>query len=295
VSDPVQLSIDGAVALVTLNRPAARNALNLAALAGLADAWDAIDGDPAVRVAILSGAGDHFCAGADLKEMHADQRENPVQRRFVPKDELIGAALEALRGGASEQAEALLAEHQDRGDAAPLHWRAFLRDRRLRKPLIAAVEGYALGGGTELLQACDLRVAGSSASFGLTEVRWGLFPLGGSTARLPRQIPYTKAMELLLTGARISADEAKRCGLIGKVVEPGEALAAARAWAEQIAANGPFAVQQVLASVRAAQGLPDEEAVASVDAFGLPVLNSRDAREGAEAFRAQRDPVFRGE
>ena len=116
--------------------------------------------------------------------MHGDHSANPVHKRFVPKDQLVEAALAALREGHERQAQELLEEHQGRGDEVPLHWRAFLRDRRLAKPLIAAVEGYALGGGTEVA-ACDLRVAGRSAQFGLTEVKWGLFPLGGSTARLP--------------------------------------------------------------------------------------------------------------
>ena len=295
MADEVMLDCQGHVAVVTLNRPEARNALNLAALAALADAWKRIDDDPEIRVAILTGAGGNFCSGADLKEMHGDQSANPVHQRFIPRDELPAKALEALRSGAFERAQNYLEEHAGRGDSVPLHWHAFLRDQRLSKPLIAAVEGFALGGGTEVLQACDLRVAGRSAQFGLTEVCWGLFPLGGSTARLTKQIPYTRAMELLLTGARMGAEEAQQCGLIGKVVDDGAALEAALDWAKGIAANGPFAVQQVLASVRAAEGLPDAEAVRTVDAYGEPVLYSRDAREGAKAFREQRPPNFRGE
>ena len=295
MSDEVLFELDGHVAVVTLNRPNARNALNLAALAGLADAWERIERDATVRVAILTGAGGHFCSGSDLKDMHGDHSANPVHKRFVPKDQLVEAALIALREGHERQAQELLEEHQARADEVPLHWRAFLRDRRLAKPLIAAVEGYALGGGTEVLQACDLRVAGRSAQFGLTEVKWGLFPLGGSTARLPKQIPYTRAMELLLTGARMSAEEAYHCGLIGRVVDDGGALESARAWADQIAANGPLAVQSVLASVRAAEGLSDAQAVATVDGHGNPVLYSQDAREGARAFRERRTPEFKGE
>jgi enoyl-CoA hydratase len=283
------------IALVTLNRPEARNALNLAALAALADAWARVDTDPDIRVAILTGAGGNFCSGADLKDMHGDQSANPVHKRFIPTTELAAAALEALKAGDSNKAQELLEEAQGRGDAVPLHWRAFLRDQRLSKPLIAAVEGFALGGGTEILQASDLRVAGSSAQFGLTEVKWGLFPLGGSTARLTKQIPYTRAMELLLTGSRMDAHEAKACGLIGRVVDDGQALESAFEWAETIAANGPFAVQQVLASVRAAEGLTDAAAVATVDAFGNPVLYSNDAREGAAAFRQGRMPDFKGD
>ncbi len=295
MANEVTLETRGYIALVTLNRPEARNALNLAALAALADAWATIDADKAIRVAILTGAGGNFCAGADLKDMHGDQSANPVHKRFIPTNELASAALKALQAGDAAKAQELLEEAESRGDKAPLHWRAFLRDQRLSKPLIAAVEGFALGGGTEILQACDLRVAGRSAQFGLTEVKWGLFPLGGSTARLTKQIPYTRAMELLLTGARMPAQEAKDCGLIGRVVDDGQALESALQWAELIAANGPLAVQQVLASVRAAEALPDAAAVATVDGFGNPVLYSNDAREGAQAFRERRTPDFKGE
>ena len=295
MADEILFESKDHVAVVTLNRPEARNALNLSALAALADAWTRIDQDPDIRVAILTGAGGHFCSGSDLKEMHGDQSHNPVHKRFVPTDQLIASALAALRDGQPSKAQELLEEHQGRGDAVPVHWRAFLRDQRLSKPLIAAVEGYALGGGTEVLQGCDLRVAGRSAQFGLTEVKWGLFPLGGSTARLTKQIPYTRAMELLLTGGRMDAEEAYRCGLIGRVVDDGATLEAAHEWAQMIAANGPFAVQNVLASVRAAEGLNDAQATATVDAFGNPVLYSQDAREGARAFREGRAPEFKGE
>jgi enoyl-CoA hydratase len=295
MSEAVILERRNAVALVTINRPKARNALNLQALAELADAWDEIDNDSQIRVAILTGADGNFCSGSDLKEMHADQSANPIQKRFLPPEALLKLALTSLRSGDASGAQALLEEHQQRRSEVPLHWRAFLREQRLTKPLIAAVEGYALGGGTEILQACDLRVAGRSASFGLSEVKWGLFPLGGSTARLCKQIPYTRAMELLLTGQQMPADEAKSCGLIGRVVDDGTALEAAFEWAETIANNGPFAVQQVLAAVRASEGLNDASAVATVDAFGQAVLRSADAREGAASFRERRKPIFRGE
>ena len=131
-----------------------------------------------------------------------------------------------------------------------LHWKALLRHFQPRQPLIAAVEGFAVAGGTEILQAMDLRVAGESAIFGIAEVRRGLFPLGGSTVRLRRQIPYTIAAELLLTGRQVTASEAKEIGLIGHVVDDGQALAKARELADQIAANGPLAVQAVLKSLR---------------------------------------------
>src|SRR5262249_22540821 len=143
-----------------------------------------------------------------------------------------------------------------------LHWKSFLRHHRLKKPLVAAVEGYAIAGGTEILQATDIRIAGTSAKFGVSEVRWGLFPMGGSTVRLRRQIPYTHAMDILLTGRHLTAEEARAIGLIGRVVPDGTALAEAKKVAEQIASNGPYAVQMIKRSVQETEGLPEKEALA---------------------------------
>lgn len=252
---------DGHVVTVTMNRPEARNAMDLEMLARLADAWRMIDEDPEVRVAILTGAGGHFCAGSDLKQMH-----NP------PADEWAA-----------------------RFKADPdLHWKAFLRHYRLAKPLIAAVEGYAIAGGMEILQGTDIRVAGQSAKFGVSEVRWGLFPLGGSTVRLRRQIPYTHAMDLLLTGRHVGAEEAQRIGLIGRVVADGAALDEARRIAAEIAANGPFAVQSIKQSVMRTEALPEAEALAIELELGWKVFNSEDAKEGPRAFAEKRKPQFKG-
>ncbi len=252
---------DGHVVTVTMNRPEARNAMDLEMLARLADAWRMIDEDPEVRVAILTGAGGHFCAGSDLKQMH-----NP------PADEWAA-----------------------RFKADPdLHWKAFLRHYRLAKPLIAAVEGYAIAGGTEILQGTDIRVAGQSAKFGVSEVRWGLFPLGGSTVRLRRQIPYTHAMDLLLTGRHVGAEEAQRIGLIGRVVADGAALDEARRIAAEIAANGPFAVQSIKQSVMQTEALPEAEALKIELELGWKVFNSEDAKEGPRAFAEKRKPQFKG-
>ncbi len=253
---------DGHVATVTLNRPEARNALSSEMLVRMADAWTEIDGDSQIRVAIVTGAAGHFCAGADLKAMAGGHPDDEWTPRFAADPDL--------------------------------HWKALLRHGRPRKPLIAAVEGYAIAGGTEILQAMDLRVAGESAVFGVAEVRRGLFPLGGSTVRLRRQIPYTIAAELLLTGRQMSATEAKEVGLIGHVVPDGMALAKARELADQIAANGPIAVQAVLQSLRESANVGEAEGLARELELGWPVYASNDAKEGPTAFAEKRPPTFTG-
>ena len=245
------------VLVVTMNRPEARNALSPAMMALMRQAWDQVDTDPSIRVCVLTGAGGAFCAGADLKAMTSDH----------PGSRLGDFDLSVIE---------------------PL-----LKGRRLTKPLIAAVEGPAIAGGTEILQACDIRVAGESARFGVSEARWGLFPLGGSAVRLPRQIPYTVAADLLLTGRHITAAEALSIGLIGHVVPDGQALAKALEIAAAIAANGPVAVRAILRVIRETEGLPENEAFAVEAQAGLAVFASEDAREGPRAFLEKRQPEFR--
>jgi len=185
-------------------------------------------------------------------------------------------------------------KYRRRQEADPdLHWKALLRHYHLKKPLIAAVEGPAIAGGTEILQATDIRVAAESARFGISEARWGLFPLGGSAVRLVRQLPYTVAADLLLTGRHITAAEALRIGLIGHVVPDGEALAAAVDIAGQIAANGPVAVRAILRTIRDTEGLPENEAFRIEARIGMEVFRSEDAREGPRAFAEKRKPRFR--
>ena len=268
MSEPALLtSRDGHVMTVTFNRPAAKNALNLETLARLADAWAEIEEDSEIRVAILTGNGGVFSAGADLKEMHGDQTANPWHDRF----------------------------NKDKGGDPELHWKAFLRSKLLKKPLVAAVEGVAYAGGMEILQGTDIRVAGASAKFGLTEAKRGLFPLGGSTVRLRRQVPYTKALEILLLGEPFGAQEALVMGLIGRVVPDGEALNEARRLAGILADNGPLAVQAILKSVRAGADLPEEQALAKELEIGWPIIGSKDAREGSMAFAQKRKANFTGE
>jgi enoyl-CoA hydratase len=247
----------GHVLIVTMNRPEARNTLSPSMMALMRQAWDRVDADPGIRVCVLTGAGGAFCAGADLKAMTSDHP---------------GARL---------------------GDFDLSVIEPLLKGRRLIKPLIAAVEGPAIAGGTEILQACDIRVAGESARFGVSEARWGLFPLGGSAVRLPRQIPYTLAADLLLTGRHIRAAEALSMGLIGHVVPDGQALAKALEIADAIAANGPVAVRAILAAMRETEGMAEDDAFEIEAKLGTAVFASDDAREGPRAFAQKRRPEFR--
>jgi len=249
----------GHVLIVTMNRPQARNALSGPMMELMRQAWDTVDSDPEIRVCVLTGAGGAFCAGADLKAMTSAR----------PGDRFQGGDL-------------------DVSVIEPL-----LKGRRLTKPLIAAVEGPAVAGGTEILQACDIRVAGASARFGVSEARWGLFPLGGSAVRLPRQIPYTVAADLLLTGRHITAAEALSIGLIGHVVPDGQALGQALEIAAAIAANGPVAVRAILRVIRETEGMAENEAFALEAKAGMAVFASEDAKEGPRAFAEKRLPQFR--
>ncbi len=249
----------GHVLIVTMNRPEARNALTAPMMALMRQAWDMTDGDPGIRVCVLTGAGGAFCAGADLKAMTS---MHPGDRFRAGEEDL--SVIEPL-----------------------------LKGRRLTKPLIAAVEGPAIAGGTEILQACDIRVAGEGARFGISEARWGLFPLGGSAVRLPRQIPYTVAADLLLTGRHITAAEALSIGLIGHVVPDGQALGKALEIADLIAANGPVAVRAILRVIRETEGMAEKDAFALEARAGMAVFASEDAREGPRAFAEKRRPQFR--
>ncbi|KJY24193.1 crotonase/enoyl-CoA hydratase family protein [Streptomyces sp. KS 21] len=254
----------GATLVLTMNRPEAKNALSLPLLVGLYDGWLEADADDTIRSVVLTGAGGDFCAGMDLKAL-------------------------AGKGMAGDQ-------YRDRLKADPdLHWKAMLRHHRPRKPVIAAVEGYCVAGGTEILQGTDIRVAGAGATFGLFEVKRGLFPIGGSTVRLPRQIARTHALEMLLTGRPYSAAEAERIGLVGSVVPEGTALAKALEIAEQVNACGPLAVEAVKASVYETAELTETEGLASELLRGWPVFDTADAKEGARAFAEKRPAVYRRE
>jgi enoyl-CoA hydratase len=251
---------DGHKLVVTMNRPEARNALSGEMLAIMSDAWDRVNSDDSIRVCILTGAGGYFCAGADLKSMS----KRPPSESF------------------------------ESGEYDPSVIKGLLKGFRLTKPLIAAVEGPAIAGGTEILQGTDIRVAGESAKFGISEARWSLYPMGGSAVRLIRQIPYTVAADLLLTGRHILAPEAKEIGLVGHVVPDGEALAKAHEIADLIAANGPLAVQAILRTMRDSEGKHEDDCWKDDAKVGAAVFASADAKEGPRAFSEKRAPQFTG-
>ncbi len=259
---------DGHLLIVTLNRPERQNAINGEMLVRMIDAWVEADTNPDIRALVITGAGGNFCSGADLKEM---------------------------AGGHQGDADADGIDVQGRlGEDPDLPWKALWRTWRPAVPIIAAVEGTAIAGGTELLGATEVRVAGQSARFGISEVRWSLYPMGGSAVRIPRQIPYTVACELLLTGEHITAERALELGLIGHVVPDGEALAAAVEIGQRICANGPLAVQALLRTLRETNGMEEHEALTHEFTYGWDVFGSEDAKEGPRAFKEKRTPNFQG-
>jgi len=237
----------GAVTTLTINRPAARNAIDRSTAAALADAFRAFDADPDAAVAVLCGADGHFCAGADLKSFAANPGEWTLD---------------------------------EEGDA-PLGPTRML----LSKPVIAAVSGYAVAGGLELALWCDLRVVEKSASLGVFCRRWGVPLIDGGTIRLSRLIGHSRALDLILTGRAVGADEAFAMGLANRVVDDGQARAAAEAFAAQIAAFPQTCMRHDRLSSYEQWGLPLTEALQNECRHGRISLDSGDARSGADRFR----------
>ncbi|MER6993893.1 crotonase/enoyl-CoA hydratase family protein [Saccharopolyspora hirsuta] len=254
MGDSVLTEIADGVAVITINRPEARNAVDRTVAEGLAAAIDELEERSDAVIGILTGAGGTFCAGMDLKAFTRGERPSIPGRGF---------------GGVTE--------------------------RPPSKPLLAAVEGWALAGGCELALSCDLIVASREAKFGLPEVKRGLVAAAGGLLRLPKTLPYQLAMEVALTGDPLTAEVAHAHGLVNKLTEPGEALDGARELAARVAVNGPLAVRATKQIVSGAVRWTDAEAFAEQAEIAAPVFTSADAQEGARAFAEKRKPVWRGE
>jgi enoyl-CoA hydratase len=258
-SDLVLYGVADRIATITVNRPDKLNALNDAVMAEIGAAVAKAKADPAVGVVVVTGAGEKaFIAGADIGEL--------------AKQTVVGGKEKSLRG------QAVL-------DAI----------ERLGKPVIAAVNGFAFGGGLELALACHLRYAASTAKMGLTEVTLGIIPGYGGTQRLPRIVGRAKALELILTGGRVDAAQAKAMGLVNDVFDPAELSAKVRAVAAQILANGPLAVAMALEAILRGGNVSQEEGQRiECDLFGI-VSSTTDMREGLNAFLEKRKPQYRGQ
>jgi enoyl-CoA hydratase len=241
------------VLVITINRPAQRNAVNAAVAAGIAQALDELDADPNLAVGVLTGAGKGFCAGMDLKAFVAGESPYAGDRGFA---------------GITQRASA--------------------------KPLIAAVEGFAVAGGLEVALACDLIVAARGARLGVPEVKRSLVAAGGALLRLPRVLPRNVAVELALTGDPIDAERAHELGLVNRLTEPSGALDAALTLAATIAENGPLALAATKRILLESLDWPDAEFFTRQAEIVTPVMTSEDAREGSVAFAEKRAPVWKG-
>ncbi len=248
----VLTEVRGHILIITLNRPEAKNAANLALAKGVAAALDWLDHDPALYVGIITGAGGTFCSGMDLKGFLKGERPHVEGRGF-----------------------------------------AGLTQRPPTKPLIAAVDGYALAGGMEITLACDMTVANKDAKFGIPEVKRGLVAAAGAVLRLPRVIPARIAMELALTGDFLTAQRAYELGVVNRLTD-GPALDAAITLAETVAANGPLAVAISKQIITRSRLWGEEEMWVEQNKLLGPIFTSEDAREGAAAFAEKRKPVWKG-
>ncbi len=250
----------GRIAYVTLNRPEVLNALTEAHWQQLANTWRALDDDPDVWVIIITGSGERaFCTGQDLKDV---AKEGP----------------EAWRGAYSVESPPGMPNMYEMYTATPA---------------IAAINGFCIAGGLEIALSCDIRVAAEHAQFGLQEVRWGIIPSGGGVDRLPRAMPMCIAMEMLLTGGRIDAQEAYRTGLINRVVAADQVMSTAEEIAEKICRNGPLAVRAIKESVQRGYNLTLPQAFQFEKVFSTLLGTTEDAVEGPLAFSEKRQPEFK--
>src|SRR5699024_6877416 len=257
MSQPVLYEKIGHKAYITLNRPEAMNSMTPEGFELIGESYKEAAQDDDVRAIIVTGKGDKaFCAGADLKET-------------IPM--LVDGKVKP--------------EQMDD---------AFLKHTNAWKPVIAAINGYCLAGGMELIQATDIRIASEQAKFGLPEPKWSIAPAAGSLARLVKQVPYARAMEILLTGDTISAEEALEIGLINKIVPASNVMEEADKYADRIIENGPVAVQTIKEAVIRLQSLPMELAFHEEWRYAQQALSSEDIKEGLQAFAENRQPKFIG-
>ncbi|POM26776.1 Carnitinyl-CoA dehydratase [Actinomadura rubteroloni] len=254
MSEAVLTEEDGAVLVITINRPEARNAVNSAVAQGIAKALDELDSRKDLSIGILTGAGGTFCAGMDLKGFLTGDNPTVEGRGF-----------------------------------------AGIVERPAAKPLIAAVEGFALAGGCEVALSCDMVVAARDAQFGLPEPKRGLVAAGGGLLRLPQRIPFHIAMEIALTGDKYPADRMAELGFVNRLTESGGALAAAKELALKVAENAPLALAATKKVIVESADWTADEAFAKQNDIVIPVFGSQDAMEGPAAFAEKRKPVWKGE
>jgi enoyl-CoA hydratase/carnithine racemase len=247
----------GKIALFTLNRPEAMNSLSPNLFREMHEAFEDFNRDPELWVGIVTGAGDKaFCAGADVKEWLPFVRESRAKPWLLPTTPLRGM--------------------------------------EVTKPLIAAVNGAAMGGGLELVLCCDLRIASEKARFAFPEARLGILPRLGGTTRLPRNLPWCKAAEILFLGKPVDAQEAYRIGLINKAVPPEQVLPSAMEWARELCSVAPLALRSIKEAMTKSRGMSLEEALWIENSLGMALYDTEDYKEGRAAFREKRPPLFKG-
>jgi enoyl-CoA hydratase len=267
---PIHYELDDEhVVTITIDRPETRNALDLVHFSELAKAWRRFGDDPDAWIAIITGVGDAFCAGADLKS-------------FIPQ--VTKLQKEIAAGNVTEVDGISLRDSTD----------AVLRNVKLYKPIIAAVNGHCVAGGMEMLGGVDIRVATPNATFGVMEPKQGLFAGGGTTVRLPRQLAFPAAMEFLLTAERFPASRALELGLLNEIVAEDELMDRARDWARRINANAPLAVQATKESVLRGLAVDMREAYKIESQLASQVFQTEDAKEGPTAFAEKRKPNWQG-
>lgn len=267
---PIHYELDDEhIVTITIDRPEARNSLDLHHFSALAKAWRTLGEDPDAWVAIITGVGDAFCTGADLKTFIPQVTEFQKQIAAGEVTEFEGVSL------------------RDSTDAV-------LRNAKLYKPVIAAVNGHCVAGGMEMLGGTDIRIGTPDSSFGVMEPKRGLFAGGGTTVRLPRQLAFPAAMEFLLTAERFPAQRALELGLLNEIVPADQLMDKARDWARRITANAPLAVQATKESVLRSLAVTMKEGYKIESELASQVFQTEDAKEGPKAFAEKRPPNWQG-